>query len=66
MATSRWTSCHRCSPDGWSALPVRDESTISDRLTWAEIRRLALRHRKSLWIANSVAVLATLCSVPIP
>ena len=37
-----------------------------DRLTWAEIRRLALRHRKSLWIANSVAVLATLCSVPIP
>ena len=37
-----------------------------DRLTWAEIRRLALRHKKSLWIANGVAVLATLCSVPIP
>ena len=37
-----------------------------DRLTWAEIRRLALRHKKALWIANGVAVLATLCSVPIP
>ncbi|WP_299827179.1 ABC transporter ATP-binding protein [Pseudomonas sp.] len=37
-----------------------------DRLSWAEIRRLALHHRKSLWIANGVAVLATLCSVPIP
>jgi ATP-binding cassette subfamily C protein len=37
-----------------------------DRLSWAEIRRLALHHKKSLWIANGVAVLATLCSVPIP
>ncbi|WOE77932.1 ABC transporter ATP-binding protein [Pseudomonas protegens] len=37
-----------------------------DRLSWGEIRRLALQHRKSLWIANGVAVLATLCSVPIP
>ncbi len=37
-----------------------------DRLTWGEIRRLALRHKKALWIANGVAVLATLCSVPIP
>ncbi len=37
-----------------------------DRLTWAEIRRLAMRHKKALWIANGVAVLATLCSVPIP
>ena len=37
-----------------------------DTLSWAEIRRLALRHKKSLWIANGVAVLATLCSVPIP
>nr|WP_262384106.1 ABC transporter ATP-binding protein [Pseudomonas fragi] len=35
-------------------------------MTWAEIRRLALRHKKALWIANGVAVLATLCSVPIP
>ena len=39
---------------------------MTDRLTWAEIRRLALRHKKALWIANGVAVLATLCSVPIP
>ena len=37
-----------------------------DRLTWAEIRRLALRHRKSLWLANLVAVLATACTVPVP
>lgn len=37
-----------------------------DRLNWAEIRRLAFKHKKALWIANSVAVLATLCSVPIP
>ncbi|MDP9781274.1 ABC transporter ATP-binding protein [Pseudomonas fluorescens] len=37
-----------------------------DRLSWAEIRRLALKHKKALWIANGVAVLATLCSVPIP
>ncbi len=36
------------------------------RLSWAEIRRLALQHRKTLWVANAVAVLATLCSVPIP
>lgn len=39
---------------------------MPDRLSWAEIRRLALRHRKALWLANLVAVLATLCSVPIP
>jgi ATP-binding cassette subfamily C protein len=37
-----------------------------DRLSWKEIRRLALRHKKSLLLANLVAVLATLCSVPIP
>ncbi|MDY7561424.1 ABC transporter ATP-binding protein [Pseudomonas sp. 10B1] len=41
-------------------------SPRTDRLSWAEIRRLALHHRKALWIANGVAVLATLCSVPIP
>ena len=28
-----------------------------DRLSWAEVRRLALHHKKSLWIANGVAVL---------
>jgi len=37
-----------------------------DHLSWAEIRRLAQRHKKSLWLANGVALLATLCSVPIP
>ncbi|UVE19111.1 ABC transporter ATP-binding protein/permease [Pseudomonas sp. LS44] len=37
-----------------------------DRLSWTEIRRLALRHRKALILANGIAVLATLCSVPIP
>ena len=35
-------------------------------LGWAQIRRLALRHRKALLWANLIAVLATLCSVPIP
>ena len=45
---------------------MQDEPKRTDRLTWAEVRRLALRHKKSLWIANGVAVLATLCSVPIP
>ena len=42
------------------------DSKRADRLSWAEVRRLALTHKKSLWIANGVAVLATLCSVPIP
>ena len=37
-----------------------------DRLSWAEVRRLALHHRKALIIANLVAVLTTLCTVPIP
>ena len=37
-----------------------------DRLSWAEIRRLALSHKHALLLANLVAVLATLCSVPIP
>ncbi|MCP6135398.1 hypothetical protein NL393_40070, partial [Klebsiella pneumoniae] len=32
----------------------------------AQIRRLVLRHKKQLWTANLVAVLAACCSVPIP
>ncbi|WP_434601441.1 ABC transporter ATP-binding protein [Pseudomonas sp. Z4-7] len=49
-------------------LPDDDASTSRriDRLSWTEIRHLALTHKKALWIANGVAVLATLCSVPIP
>jgi len=39
---------------------------MPDQLSWAEIRRLALHHRKALILANLVAVLATLSSVPIP
>ena len=39
---------------------------MPDRLTWGEIRSLALRHRKGLLLANLIAVFATLCSVPIP
>ena len=39
---------------------------MPDRLSWAEVRRLALQHKKALIWANLVAVLATLCSVPIP
>ncbi|AIR91685.1 ABC transporter ATP-binding protein [Pseudomonas cremoricolorata] len=38
----------------------------SDRLSWKEIRRLALLRRRRLWTANLVAVLAACCSVPIP
>jgi ATP-binding cassette subfamily C protein len=37
-----------------------------DRLSWRQIRRLALQHKKPLIIANLVALLTTLCSVPIP
>lgn len=43
-----------------------DERPVVDRLNWAQIRRLALQHKKALWVANGVAVLAVLCSVPIP
>ncbi|WP_300651776.1 ABC transporter ATP-binding protein [Pseudomonas sp.] len=39
---------------------------MPDRLSWAEIRRLALHHKKALLLANLVALFATLCSVPIP
>ncbi|MFB4393722.1 MULTISPECIES: ABC transporter ATP-binding protein [unclassified Pseudomonas] len=47
--------------------PVPGRSpAVPDRLSWSEIRRLALHHRKALWTANLVAVLAALCSVPIP
>jgi ATP-binding cassette subfamily C protein len=55
-------------PDPLDAPPAAEPapSTPVDRLSWAEIRRLALHHKKSLWIANVVAALAVLCSVPIP
>ncbi|PHX40613.1 ABC transporter ATP-binding protein [Pseudomonas sp. NZIPFR-PS5] len=43
-----------------------NEPPVVDRLNWAQIRRLALQHKKALWVANCVAVLAVLCSVPIP
>lgn len=39
---------------------------MPERLSWGHIRALALRHKKALLLANAVAVLATLCSVPIP
>jgi ATP-binding cassette subfamily C protein len=42
------------------------ERPAGDRLNWAQIRRLVLQHKKALWVANGVAVLAVLCSVPIP
>lgn len=37
-----------------------------DQISWAQIRRLAVQHKRSLILANLLAVLATLCSVPIP
>ncbi|NLD15036.1 MAG: ABC transporter ATP-binding protein [Gammaproteobacteria bacterium] len=36
------------------------------RLSWALIRRLALQHKRKIVLANLLAVLATLASVPIP
>ena len=51
-------------PDGGQA--EAPTGTTPDRLSWANIRGLALRHRKALWAANAVAVLAAFCSVPIP
>ena len=53
-------------PDPHNTPASADSSTRVDRLSWAEIRRLALHHKKSLWIANAVAAFAVLCSVPIP
>lgn len=53
-------------PDPHNMPAAADPCVRVDRLSWAEIRRLALRHRKSLWIANAVAAFAVLCSVPIP
>ncbi|NNG61682.1 ABC transporter ATP-binding protein, partial [Pseudomonas fragi] len=46
--------------------PATPAPETTDRLSWKEIRGLALRHKKALWLANGVAVLTTLCSVPIP
>ncbi|TFZ32683.1 ABC transporter ATP-binding protein, partial [Pseudomonas syringae] len=44
----------------------QSHTTPSVALSWSAICLLALRHKKALWLANGVAVLATLCSVPIP
>lgn len=38
----------------------------SDQITWAHIRRLALKHKRSLILANILAILATVFTVPIP
>lgn len=62
-ATSRLPNFHPCSAAGWNGAGMSERG---DRLSWAEIRRLALRHKKALLFANLVAVLATLCTVPIP
>ena len=73
-ATANW----RCSPTAYQLLA--ELSPLSrplwagtgrhgergDRLSWAEIRRLALRHKETLLFANLVAGTATLCTVPIP
>ncbi len=40
--------------------------SVPDQINWAHIRRLAVQHKRSLIYANILAVLATLCSVPIP
>ncbi len=43
-----------------------EASSGFEHLSWKQIRSLAARHKKALWVANGVAVLATLCTVPIP
>ncbi len=47
-------------------MPEAAQPHSTDRLSWAEIRRLALGHRKPLLLANGLALLASLTSVPIP
>ena len=37
-----------------------------DQISWGQVRRLAVQHKRSLVFANILAILATLCSVPIP
>ncbi len=39
---------------------------LSDHINWAQIRRLAVQHKRSLILAHVLAILATLLSVPIP
>ena len=39
---------------------------VPDQISWAQIRSLAVQHKRSLILANILAILATLCSVPIP
>ena len=51
-------------PDTPSDTKATPDTT--DQLSWADIRALVLRHKKALWTANGVAIMATLCSVPIP
>jgi ATP-binding cassette subfamily C protein len=53
-------------PEQGDPAATTDAPARVDRLNWAQIRRLALQHKKALWLANGVAVLAVLCSVPIP
>lgn len=53
-------------PEQGDPAATMDAPARVDRLNWAQIRRLALQHKKALWLANGVAVLAVLCSVPIP
>lgn len=62
MPEPRASAEERAGASSW----VGTANTTTGRLTWGEIRRLALLHRKSLWIANGVALLATLCTVPVP
>ena len=39
---------------------------VPEQISWAHIRSLAVQHKRSLILANFLAILATLCSVPIP
>lgn len=49
-----------------ASLPEQDHSLHSLPYDWNYIIRTALRHRRELVLANFIAVLATLASVPVP
>src|SRR5690554_3957299 len=65
MPCSRTAISHirRCNPYSNAGLPPM---LAPDQISWAQIRRLAVQHKRSLILDNLLAVLATLCSVPIP
>ncbi len=46
--------------------PVPAETVRSTRYSWRELIQMILQHRRELWVANLIAVLGALVSVPVP